>query len=155
MPVLKRGERWQYDFRLNGKRYRESIPEALTKRQAEQAEVQARLAIFEGKFGRQRVAPTLSDFITKTYLPWAKANKRSWKHDEFRTRPLIKAMGKKRLDEISMIQVERYKQERRKTKSKRGEVYSPASMNREWSYCQRSSIMRLIATLLFRIPVAR
>jgi integrase len=131
MPVLKRGERWQYDFRLNGRRYRESIPEARTKRQAEQAEVQARMAIFEGKFGRQRVAPTLSDFITKTYLPWAKANKRSWKHDEFRTRPLIKALGKKRLDEISMIQVERYKQDRRKTKSKREEFYSPASVNRE------------------------
>ena|GEM_PF-5815011 len=38
MSVLKRGNKWCYDFWVNGKRYRGSIPEARVKAQAERAE---------------------------------------------------------------------------------------------------------------------
>jgi integrase len=40
-------------------------------------------------------------------------------------------MGKRRLDEIGVIQIERYKQDRLKMKSKRGTLMSPSSVNRE------------------------
>jgi integrase len=40
-------------------------------------------------------------------------------------------MGKRQLDEIGVIQIERYKQDRLKAKSKRGTLMSPASINRE------------------------
>jgi hypothetical protein len=56
MPVENRGTakrpRWRYAFTIRGVRYRASIPEARTKYEAEQAEVEAKKAIFEGRYGR-------------------------------------------------------------------------------------------------------
>jgi Cys-tRNA synthase (O-phospho-L-seryl-tRNA:Cys-tRNA synthase) len=53
MAVRKIGQRWYYDFRIRRTRYREVIPEARTKAQAEQAEIKIRNRFFEGKYGSQ------------------------------------------------------------------------------------------------------
>ena len=50
---------YHFSFRLNGKRYRGSIPEARTKWQAEQAEFRIRREIFEGRFGKTEVGTRL------------------------------------------------------------------------------------------------
>ena len=42
MTVKKRGGRWHFSFQIKDVRYREAIPEARTKFQAEQAEAKAR-----------------------------------------------------------------------------------------------------------------
>jgi hypothetical protein len=47
MSVRKRKNRWHYDFQVRGKRYRGSIPEARNKAQAERAEAQIKLDLFE------------------------------------------------------------------------------------------------------------
>src|SRR5678815_4701144 len=97
MSVFKRGSKWCYDFWVNGRRYRGSIPEARVKAQAERAEHVLRDQVYEGTYGKQKTpAPLLRDFITDTFLPWSKVNKRTWVHDEFRSRPLIKARGGER-----------------------------------------------------------
>ena len=94
MSVFKRGSKWRYDFWVNGKRYRGSIPEARVKAQAERAEHAIRDQVYEGTYGKQKTpAPLLRDFIIDTFLPWSKVNKRTWVHDEFRSRPPIKALG--------------------------------------------------------------
>lgn len=131
MSVLKRGNKWQYDFWVSGKRYRGSIPEARVKAQAERAEVTIRDSVYEGTYGKNVDAPKLRDFIAETFLPWAKANKRTWVHDEFRSRPLIEAMGNKTMDEISPILIEKYKRDRRASKTVRGTDRAPSSVNRE------------------------
>jgi len=129
--------RWQltktfyYDFWVEGRRYRGSIPEARTKAQAERAETKIRDSVYEGKYGKAVVAPTLAKFVAETYLSHSRQHKRSWKHDEFRVRPLVAVLGKYRLDEISQIQIERYKRDRGAAVSKRGSEFSPASVNRE------------------------
>lgn len=46
-------------------------------------------------------------------------------------RPLVAVLGKYRLDEISQIQIERYKRDRGAAVSRRGSEFSPASVNRE------------------------
>ena len=107
MSVFKRGNKWQYDFWVDGKRYRGAIPEARVKAQAERAEVTIRDSVYEGTYGKNVDAPKLRDFIVETFLPWAKANKRTWVHDEFRSRPLIEAMGSKAMDEIAQGMLER------------------------------------------------
>jgi integrase len=123
---------YRYEFSIGGKPYRGALPEARTKPQAERAETKIRDSVYEGKYGAVvQEIPTLRDFIKGTYLSWSKTNKRSWRHDEFRSQPLIQAMGQRRLDEIGVIQIERYKQDRLKQKSKRGTLMSPASINRE------------------------
>ena len=131
MSVFKRGNKWQYDFWVDGKRYRGSIPEARVKAQAERAEVTIRDSVYEGIYGKSVDAPKLRDFIAETFLPWAKANKRTWVHDVFRSRPLIEAMGSKTMDEISPILVEKYKRDRRASKTVRGTERAPSTVNRE------------------------
>ena len=129
--VFKRGNKWQYDFWVSGKRYRGSVPEARVKAQAERAEVAIRDSVYEGIYGKSVAAPKLRDFIAETFLPWAKANKRTWVHDKFRSRPLIKAMGNKTMDEILPILIEKYKRDRRLSKTVRGTERAPSTVNRE------------------------
>ena len=131
MSVFKRGNKWQYDFWVDGKRYRGAIPEARVKAQAERAEVTIRDSVYEGIYGKSVDAPKLRDFIAETFLPWAKANKRTWVHDKFRSRPLIKAMGNKTMDEILPILIEKYKRDRRLSKTVRGTERAPSTVNRE------------------------
>jgi integrase len=132
MSVYKRGSKWCYDFWINGKRYRGSIPEARVKAQAERAETAIRDQVYEGTYGQPKTpAPLLRDFVTDTFLPWSKANKRTWVHDQFRSRPLIKALGRKPMDEISPILIEKYKRDRRASKSARGGERAPSTVNRE------------------------
>jgi integrase len=131
VSVFKRGNKWQYDFWVGGKRYRGSIPEARVKAQAERAEVTIRDSVYEGTYGKNVDAPKLRDFIAETFMPWAKTNKRTWVHDEFRSRPLIEAMGNKTMDEISPILIEKYKRDRRVSKTVRGTDRAPSTVNRE------------------------
>jgi integrase len=131
MSVYKRGDRWYFDFMLKRERYRGVIPEARTKRQAEQAEAQMRNAVFEGTYNKQAIETDFVEFVNKTYLPWSKQNKKSWQHDEFRAKTLCEYFKGHSLREINQIMIERYKRERRETLSRRSVKYSPASVNHE------------------------
>ena len=53
--------------------------------------------------------------MQESYIPWTKANKRSWKDDLCRLKPLLACFGKKRLGEISPFQIEQYKGQRKNT----------------------------------------
>src|SRR5688500_9505873 len=71
---------YHYSFRIRGKRYRGSLPEVRKKWEAQQAELRIKQEIFEGRFGKTELGTAkFSDFVDRVYLPWAKANKRSWK----------------------------------------------------------------------------
>jgi integrase len=97
---------WYYEFELNHVRYRGAIPEARTQTQAEQAEIKVKNSIFEGKFGTvKKPEPLLSDFIDKTFLPWSKKERGTWRHDEFRCEVLKKYFRGKRFSEITPLLV--------------------------------------------------
>lgn len=82
---------YHFTFNVRGRRYRGAIPEARTKWQAEQAELRIRQDVYEGRFGKTEAGTTqMCEFIDRVYLPWAKANKRSWKDDEYKL-PVLKA----------------------------------------------------------------
>ena len=135
MSVYKRGKKgthWHYYFRVRGVRYRGALPEAHTKWEAEQAESKIKQEIFEGRFGQLDLgSEKLADFIEKVFLPWAKANKRSWKHDEFRCQTIREYFGGKTFREISPLLIEKFKRERRESTTSRSTVRSPASVNHE------------------------
>jgi len=96
------------------------------------AESKIKQEIFEGRFGQVDLgSDRLADFIEKDFLPWSKANKRSWRHDEFRPRTICEYFGGKTFREISPLLVERFKRERRESITVRGTVRSPASVNHE------------------------
>ena len=135
MSVYKRGKKsthWHYYFRVRGVRYRGAITEARTKWEAEQAETKIKQEIFEGRFGQLDLgSEKLADFIEKVFVPWSKANKRSWRHDEFRARTIREYFGGKTFREISPLLVEKFKRDRRESMTKRQTVSSPASVNHE------------------------
>lgn len=135
--VYKRGRRWHYAFRVDGKRYRRAIPEARTKWQAEQAETKARDDVFAGRYGAEQKSTTLREFVEKVFLPWSRKEKKSWRNDVSRSKPILAFFGNKRLREISRFNVEQFKNERRSTFNGRGKLRAPATVNRELELLSR------------------
>ncbi len=129
---------YHYSFRVHGKRYRGSIPEARTKWQAEQAELRSRQEVFEGRFGKTELgAVKFGDFVDRIYLPWAKANKRSWKDDEYKL-PVLKAFFQKTpLRDIAPFSIERFKQTRLNTPTKHKTTRSHATVSLEMALLSR------------------
>ena len=146
MTVRKRGKVWWYDF--GNHKYRGPIPEARTKHEAEQAEIKFKHDVFEGKYGKQFGTISFAGFVGNpdaennqfgegTFLEWAKNNKRSWKHDRFRSRALLQAFKGKTLGEISPAAIERFKNTRRQSSTKRKTLRSAASVNLELQLLSR------------------
>ncbi len=146
MTVRKRGKVWWYDF--GNHKYRGPIPEARTKYEAQQAEIKLKRDVFEGKYGKQFGTTLFAEFVGKgdskddqfgegTFLEWSKNNKRSWKHDRFRVRVLLEAFRGKTLGDISPLAIERFKNTRRQSFTKRDKQRSPATVNRELELLSR------------------
>ena len=118
-------------------RYRGAIPEARTKFEAEQAEIKIKLSVFEGRYGKPTGDQSLVKFVEEVYLPWARQNKRSWKHDEFRTRTFADWFKGKKFVQVSPLLIEKFKKERRESVTKRGSGRSAASVNHELGLLSR------------------
>jgi len=74
---------------------------------------------------------TLGELWDK-YLPWAKENKKTWKCDQYNyDTHLAPRFGKKHLDVISSLDVERMKLELKKGTSKQGRPYSTATIKHQ------------------------
>ncbi len=152
MPVFKRGSVWCYAFCIRGIRYRRSVPEARTKWQAEQAEAKAKNDVYEGRFGSEPSNITLKEFVKKQYLLWAKENKRSWRNDESRSKPILAYFKNKQMREITRFNVEQFKRERMGSFNKRGEVRAPASVNRELQLLSRIFSLAIERELIHTNP---
>ena len=63
---------------IRRQRYRGALPEARTKAQAERAETKIKTMVYERKYGKVSASIPFAEFVHSVYLPWAKANKRSW-----------------------------------------------------------------------------
>jgi integrase len=141
MSVYKRGTKgnhWHYYFRVRGVRYRGAIPEARTKRQAEQAEHKLKQDVYQGTFGMLETGTMkVDDFIDDIYMPWAKSNKKSWKNDEYGKVVLKKFFGNRQLREVQPLEIERFKTKRLATNTKHDSERAPASLNREFEMLSR------------------
>ena len=137
MSIYKRGSRWCYDIKIKGTRYRGTIPEARTKYQAQQAETRIRNQIFEDKYGTLQSNRTFRELVEKDFLPWARDNKRSWRNDFSRIKPLLAFFGSTKLADLGSFMIERYKIKRSKTITMRGTKRSQTSVNRELQLLSR------------------
>lgn len=120
---------WYFHKTINGVRYRDRIPTARTKGQAEEAERQFLSEIHAGAYGKPQGRIKVREFVEKHYLPWARANKRSWRNDESRVKPILEFFDSKMLCEINSNMVLEFREALRGRKTKRG-IRSPASVNR-------------------------
>lgn len=115
--------------------YRGAIPEARTKWEAEQAEAKIRQSIFDGKYGTPASGKeNLGEFIEKEYLPHAKANKRSFKNDESRSKVVIARFGNNSLREITPDMIEKFKIDFASSITRRGTTRSQADVNRHLEF---------------------
>lgn len=139
MSIFKRKNKngtisYGYYFRdrVTKQRYRKIVPLARTKWEAEQAEVKARQEIFDKRYGvEEKGKDLLSDFLDELYLPWSKANKKSWQDDAYMLPMLKEYFEGKALREISAQLVEKFKTDRINKPTKKGTVRRPATVNRE------------------------
>ena len=149
MSVTKRGKKWHYAFMVDGVRYRGSIKTARTKAQAEQAELKIRLKVHEGVYAKPHGRITMKEFIEQCYVPWAKANKRSFRIDQSRLKPILAFFGKRRIGDITPFLVEQFKIERKnappvwqtKAGERREKPRSVGAVNREFRLLSR--VLRL------------
>lgn len=92
----------------------------------------------KGVSGKQRLARArfvISSIVS--YLPWAKANKRSWKDDEYKL-PVLKAFFQNTLlRDVTPFLVERFKQVRLETPTKHDTRRSLATVSLEMALLSR------------------
>lgn len=81
--------------------------------------------------------PTLNEVWAK-YLPWAKEHKKTWDDDKFNyQKHLEPRFGKKRLDVIAPMDIERMKLDLKKALNKNGKPYSRATIKHQMVLLKR------------------
>lgn len=125
MAIFKKNSTWYIDY-ANGRRKRESVgpSKELAKKVLQKRKVQ----IAENKYlNIKRDERIPFSEMARLYLEaYSKPNKRSWSRDELSIRHLSFFFGNKYLHEITPLDIENYKAERK-------EKVCPATVNRELS----------------------
>src|SRR5712692_7201869 len=68
----RRVARWYYDFTIEGRRYKGPIPGARNRKEAEKVELQKRLDVYEGRYGKELGTEDFTKFVNEVYLPASK-----------------------------------------------------------------------------------
>lgn len=135
-----------------GERHRKLIPKVRNITEARKAEAKIAQALL---YGAESECPVLSDFLETTYLTWARENKVGSDRDERIVKALCVSPSLKgrRLDEVSVIQVEGYKRERKGAQSKWKKAYKLSTLNAELSVLSRAFRLAVDAGLTRSNPV--
>jgi integrase len=116
-----------------GERIRKLIPKVKNMTQAIEAERRIAASILDGIENPKQEIPCLSDFLQTIYRPWVRLNKAKPYLDERVVRLICasESLRGRRLDEVSVIQVEGYKRERKAAVSVRKRPFKLSSLNKE------------------------
>lgn len=79
----------------------------------------------------------MTDFIDSDYLPWAKANKRSWREDEYKLPVIRSFFSGKSFSDVSPLLIEKFKSERLATPTKHGTTRSRTTVSLELALVSR------------------
>ncbi len=119
-----RDKKYRVCVSVKGKRVTRVVDNLTIARQTEAA-IKGDMVRGEYEIMQEKKIPTLND-VWQKYLPWAQMNKKSWKDDNwYFGKHLEPRFGKKSLDAISPIDIERMKKELRE----RG--YAPATIKHQ------------------------
>lgn len=135
MGVYLRGNVWYMDFRIDGKRYTESIGKdgPVNRTVAKEKYTIRAREVIQGMY-KPKTTQTPFDKFKEQYLEWSRANKKpkSSLRDECSLKQLSKFFDGKNLSEINPMMIERYKLNRK-------EEAAPATINRELA-CLRNML---------------
>lgn len=83
------------------------------------------------KYWKTSASRSFAEFVRTTYLPWAKATKRSSRDDLLHAEVFCRQFGNKSLSEIDHQMIEEFKVKRMESITRYGRTRKPASVNRE------------------------
>jgi integrase len=89
------------------------------------------------------------------FLPWARENKRSWEDDEQRAGKLKEFFGQRAIRDVTPMLIEKFKSELRKSDSRYGRPFSPATVNRYLQVLSRVLSMAYENGIVDANPVSR
>jgi integrase len=125
-----RDKKYRVCVSVKGKRVTRVVDNLTIARETEAA-IKGDMVRGEYEIKQEKKTPTLGEVWSK-YLPWAKEHKKSWPADmSYYRKHLEPRFGKKSLDAISAIDIERMKTELRKGTSKRGTPFAPATIKHQ------------------------
>ena len=110
MSVFKKGKKWYFRFKIRGKEYYKSIPEATDQQSALQYETIVKAELMKGNLGiiETKKRATLKDGVA-LYLEYSKNNKKSTANDNAYTDTFLKFFKGLDLDEITPAKIEDFK----------------------------------------------
>ncbi|HAY23230.1 MAG TPA: site-specific integrase, partial [Desulfobacterales bacterium] len=126
-----RDKKYRVCVSVKGKRITRVVDNLTIARETEAA-IKGDLVRGEFEINRNdKKIPTLNE-VWQRYLPWAKEHKKSWNNDlKYFNRHLEPRFGKKALDAISPIDIERMKTELKKGTNKRGKPFAAATIKHQ------------------------
>ena len=136
-----------------GERHRKRIPNVKNITEARKAEAKIAASLMYDE--PEREVPLLTTYLETTFLQWARENKAAPQLDERVVRVLCASPSLQgwRLDEVSVIQVEGFKRERRAANSEKGRPYKLSSLNVELVILSRAFRLAVDAGLVRSNPV--
>ena len=157
MALYKRGNIWWYKFVWKSERFQESTKQS-NKRVAEQMEAAHKTSLAKGEVGIREKAkvPTLKefgrDFMKAIETQCAeKPGTVEFYRSRFDTLAASE-LGDRQLDAIDEAVIEKYRQTRATSKSRRKLTLSPASVNRELATLRRALRLAYEWKILNRVP---
>jgi integrase len=134
-PVPK-NKKYRVIVRVNGKRVSKTVNNLELAREIE-GKMKVDIARDEFDLQKKKPAPTL-DEVWEHFLPWAKANKKTWKDDLYYYNHHLKpAFGNNLIDTITQFDIEKFMILMKKGKSKRGTPYSLATIKHQITLLNR------------------
>lgn len=119
---------WVVEFMLKGNRVLRAVPQAKTRRDAEEEERKLQNQIDSGSYCAKPVL--FSEFVDTYYLPWAEVNKKSYADDRRRVELLKAFFGNERMRNTLPFRVEKFKASLVGKTTVRGTPRSGSTINR-------------------------
>lgn len=116
MSVRKRGGVYHYQFQINNQTHYGTFLEAKSDAEARKLEKDEKAKVRLGLKQDKLIDGDFCSFVNDVYLPYARENKRSYVHDEFRCKVLTDYFAGKRFSGITMLDVVRFIKHRLSTK---------------------------------------
>ncbi|MGB9182414.1 MAG: site-specific integrase [Pyrinomonadaceae bacterium] len=111
---------YYFKFDIDGATYKETVKTARTKKQAEEAERQARQSVHDGVYGVRSKKQLFSTFVHDVYLPYVEQHNQDYYHYQKHAEMLCAYFKDRTLSQISTFSVERFKLDRVKTPVRKG-----------------------------------
>lgn len=122
---------YYFKFVVEGEVYKETVLTARTKKQAEEAERQARQAVHDGVYGTKGKRQLFSTFVEEVYLPHVQQHNRDYYHYQVHAKTLCEYFKGRALGQISPLAIESFKRERLKTPVRGNKPRKPRAVNAE------------------------